>query len=250
MKHTNPNLDIKTREKIFAEKLHNKDNTKEYYSGFKSIDEKCYIKCLECGTIYKVHCQIIRQKSKYIKCKNCISIKKKHNEEIKKLKLVAIKENQARLIKAKKSLDYIQIELKVCKHCGTLFIGKSNYCSQRCRERNWERQKSRQRINNAKKNGAIDYGITLDKLIKRDNNVCHICNKECNINDYTYKNNTFIAGNNYPSIDHVVPLVKGGTHTWNNVKLAHRLCNSIKKDKIESNKNRKGAPGVVLKVKA
>jgi len=41
---------------------------------------------------------------------------------------------------------------------------------------------------------------------------------------------TFIAGNMYPSIDHVVPLSRGGLHEWGNVKLAHRICNSIKKD--------------------
>lgn len=46
---------------------------------------------------------------------------------------------------------------------------------------------------------------------------------------------TFIAGNMYPSIDHVRPLSRGGLHEWGNVKLAHRICNSIKKDNVVSN---------------
>lgn len=27
-----------------------------------------------------------------------------------------------------------------------------------------------------------------------------------------------------------VPLAKGGTHSWGNVRVAHRICNSIKND--------------------
>lgn len=44
--------------------------------------------------------------------------------------------------------------------------------------------------------------------------------------------NNFIVGYDYPSIDHVIPISKGGTHTWDNVRLAHHHCNSIKKDSI------------------
>jgi len=32
----------------------------------------------------------------------------------------------------------------------------------------------------------------------------------------------------YPSIEHVIPIAKGGKHTWDNVKLAHRKCNMEK----------------------
>ena len=42
----------------------------------------------------------------------------------------------------------------------------------------------------------------------------------------------FLAGDNYPSRDHVVPLAKGGTHTWDNVKLAHFRCNTLKRDNM------------------
>ena len=69
--------------------------------------------------------------------------------------------------------------------------------------------------------------------MEKDNNTCYLCGNEVNINDYYIdKKGVFIAGNNYPSIEHVIPLSKGGTHTWDNVKLACRHCNSIKSDKI------------------
>ena len=43
---------------------------------------------------------------------------------------------------------------------------------------------------------------------------------------------TFIAGKNYPSIDHVNALANGGTHTWDNVRLAHCECNRRKSDNL------------------
>lgn len=36
-----------------------------------------------------------------------------------------------------------------------------------------------------------------------------------------------------PTIDHIVPLARGGTHTMDNVQTAHFLCNSIKGDRPE-----------------
>lgn len=78
----------------------------------------------------------------------------------------------------------------------------------------------------------VDRDITLDKVFKKNKGRCHICGKECDINDYIVKDGAFIAGNYYPSIDHVIPLAKGGQHSWDNVKLAHRICNSLKKDSL------------------
>jgi 5-methylcytosine-specific restriction endonuclease McrA len=38
----------------------------------------------------------------------------------------------------------------------------------------------------------------------------------------------FITGDKYPTIDHIAPISKGGTHTWDNVGLACKRCNSLK----------------------
>lgn len=77
----------------------------------------------------------------------------------------------------------------------------------------------------AKKKGAprIEGGITLRKIAARDNDECHICGDAVQWNDSP-------QGNWYPSMDHVIPLAKGGCHTFDNIKLAHRWCNSIKCD--------------------
>lgn len=78
-------------------------------------------------------------------------------------------------------------------------------------------------------------GITLKAIIKKDGGICQICGLPVNEND--------IQGGHirrmYPTIDHITPLSKGGTHTWNNVQLAHMMCNSKKCDKMTPTVKRK-----------
>ena len=69
----------------------------------------------------------------------------------------------------------------------------------------------------------LDRDITLTKLAARDDDVCHICEGCVDWDDSS-------VGNWYPSIDHVIALSNGGDHSWANVKLAHRWCNSVKRD--------------------
>jgi len=76
-----------------------------------------------------------------------------------------------------------------------------------------------------------DRDITLEKLYNRDGGICALCGKPCDYEDYIFQGAVFIAGNDYPSIDHIEPLSKGGSHTWNNVQLAHKICNSKKSNR-------------------
>ena len=77
----------------------------------------------------------------------------------------------------------------------------------------------------------VDNDITLEGLYKRDKGVCHICGGKCDYEDYVVSDQAIICGDWYPSIDHVIPLSKGGEHSWDNVKLAHRICNSKKSNR-------------------
>lgn len=58
-------------------------------------------------------------------------------------------------------------------------------------------------------------------VLCRDGWVCHICGKDI---DPKLKSPDVMSW----SIDHVVPLAKGGTHEYKNCKSAHRGCNSRK----------------------
>jgi 5-methylcytosine-specific restriction endonuclease McrA len=63
-----------------------------------------------------------------------------------------------------------------------------------------------------KKGAAVVEQISLDVLFERDGRRCHICKK--------------MLTRSKASVDHLVPLSHGGEHSWANVALAHRSCNS------------------------
>lgn len=78
----------------------------------------------------------------------------------------------------------------------------------------------------AKLHGApAEVGITLQKLIKRDGLTCAICGLPC----FYFGEPT---ADLYPTMDHLVPISKGGGHTWDNVQVAHRICNINKSNRI------------------
>lgn len=58
---------------------------------------------------------------------------------------------------------------------------------------------------------SIEPGIVFD----RDAGVCQICD-------------TWVLANEEWHVDHVVPLSRGGLHTYSNVQLAHGYCNRVK----------------------
>lgn len=78
-----------------------------------------------------------------------------------------------------------------------------------------------------------DY-VSWQILYRRDGNKCHICGKAVSKKDFTRTpEGRFVAGPKYPTVDHVVPKSKGGTHDLNNLKLAHKSCNSQKSAKMD-----------------
>jgi len=117
-----------------------------------------------------------------------------------------------------------------CCVCGKKFIANyplTKYCSDTCKRRNYKVRDTRHRY----KNITVDRGITLPKLAKRDHNQCQICGLFVDWNDYIKTDKTTICGDMYPSIDHITPISLGGLHSWSNVQLAHRGCNTRKNNK-------------------
>lgn len=114
-----------------------------------------------------------------------------------------------------------------CIECGHWFSTHirnkaccSNHCRRRLNNRKNELYKKR-RGELIRLNGEVHEDISLERLIKRDKSICYLCGDKVDISkDYN--------DNYYPCIEHVIPIIKGGTHTWDNVKLAHRICNNHK----------------------
>ncbi|RQM94427.1 hypothetical protein COR53_07845 [Staphylococcus pettenkoferi] len=76
----------------------------------------------------------------------------------------------------------------------------------------------------ARKNGQFDADIDIYKLIERDGGRCYLCGDDV-LFSYNFNHPK------YPTIEHVVPISKGGTHSWDNVMVACRDCNTRKKTK-------------------
>lgn len=76
-----------------------------------------------------------------------------------------------------------------------------------------------------------DDDITLSALLVRDDRVCHICRKKV----HPTKTHPHAKA---PTIDHIVPLSRGGTHTWANVAVAHFVCNTRKNNRAANDQLR------------
>lgn len=122
-------------------------------------------------------------------------------------------------------------EQRICRRCGAEFFchpnSKQRFCTVRCSEAAYHEAHDIDR-RQRKKKAVVDRDINLASVFERDNGVCYICGNPCDFNDYIIKNGKRCACGNYPSIDHVIPLAKGGLHAWENVRLAHIGCNSRK----------------------
>ena len=206
----------------------------EYVSGYINIDNPVVLKCKTCSAIFRRSFCSVRHGS--VQCPECYKheIERRGKEKEQERREREREREQKRFERFRSKQR--QLVMKECGCCGELFINngkRTKFCSDECMIRAGNAQSKDRRI---KKIQVVKRdNIILSRLYERDNGVCHICGSLCNWNDYEVREDgTFVAGNDYPSIDHVIPLSKGGQHSWNNVKLAHRICNTLKSDQIDS----------------
>ena len=123
-----------------------------------------------------------------------------------------------------------------CVECGTPFYNPHPHaltCTPLCSKRRANRQLKLYNSKRLNESNIVDRDITVQKLFDKYEGICYLCGKECDFNDKVITEEGYtIVGKTYPSIEHVIPISKGGMHSWDNVNLAHHYCNSIKSDKI------------------
>lgn len=202
----------------------------EYVGGYVTKDSKITVRCKKCGQLFERSFCGICSKG-HTSCPACKQIEAEQKaaavEEERKRKAEAQEEKQKKAeaeAKAKEDARWHD-----CPVCGKR-TNRPKYCSDKCQKKSNNKRreiKRRRKIQQA----MIDNDITVPGLYKRDAGICYICGRPCRLDDYTVREGTKICGDWYPSIDHVVPLSKGGEHSWDNVKLAHRICNSRKSDR-------------------
>lgn len=171
-------------------------------------NDRIKIRCRRCGTVLERTKSTVRYRN--VECEHCKEVEK--------------------IVKARQKMMCFLIALKdaktprKCECCGKTFTSNyhsQKYCSERCKKNG---KSYRRRCRNY--GVYYDPSVTRIKVVTRDKNICQICGKTCNPNDRRWGS----LGPDFPTLDHVIPLARGGTHTWQNVQCACGMCNSSKRD--------------------
>lgn len=207
------NIDIWHYSKVSDEYVKNKLGNDFECIAYKQ--KRYRLKCKKCGEIFE------REQSS-IKRKTVICVKCKKEE-------IALQNERIKLVRS----FYAILESKTpkkCEYCGNTFYSQykeQKYCSKQCKDKNKKKNNTSIKKRCRKYGVYYDPKVTSKKVFERDRYRCMICGLACNKEDNTW-NGYF--GPYSPTIDHIIALANGGTHTWDNVQCAHAICNSYKRD--------------------
>jgi hypothetical protein len=224
-----------------AKRIENPNRVKETIEKYKQSDK------------YKERVNYYKVKSKEGQCSNIYCI------ECNDVRLYGDKLcDKCKLIK--KYTDAYNFT-SVCKHCNQEYgIDKklnnlgvvhhiNNYCSIECNEElkkitkkrnSLLKRKSRNKYNRIRddKQWAKLYGnkyepISRTIVYRKHKYICTSCGVKC-----IHPNKDNYNQSNAATLDHIIPKSKGGSHTYDNVTLLCRSCNTMKSDKILTNYKR------------
>lgn len=115
-----------------------------------------------------------------------------------------------------------------CSECGSAFTVKGAWhrrCSPACQAKVKRGDRSNARANRrARERSAFVQRVYRKEIFERDGWRCQLCHKK--VNKHLSAPHPMSA-----SLDHIIPLARGGTHEPSNCQLAHLTCNSTKSDR-------------------
>lgn len=114
------------------------------------------------------------------------------------------------------------VPFHLCTECGTQISARRHKCD-RCRSETRSAARRRSKLRR-KKRVTISEPYTLRAIAERDGHRCGICSLRVNLK-------LAVPHPQAATIDHIVPISRGGQDVRVNVQLAHFLCNSLKSDK-------------------
>lgn len=226
-----------TSDTAYYNRVNVKTSRCEYVGGSKESNF-IYLLCKDCGSVFRHSKDNLKPSHKKMiecpKCKQALSEKRDRDEQVRReQRAQELLVEQQKRQEIREARQRAKIKKYVCQRCGKEFESKYKrlYCSKECTRRQCD--SNREHIRRTQCMSQKHDSISLKGLAIRDKDRCWICKRKVDWNDCeTRLDGTFIAYKNYPSIDHVTPLSKGGSHTWDNVKLAHRKCNNSKAAKV------------------
>ena len=121
-----------------------------------------------------------------------------------------------------------------CTICGNEYelnrgINYDSVCSDKCLKKkiqNTRREAKRRR--KARLKNVIVVLFKDTEIFIRDGYKCHLCGRKLNPTNQ-------VPHPRAPTIDHIIPVSRGGSHTRRNVKCACFICNSLKGDRLTKN---------------
>jgi len=108
-------------------------------------------------------------------------------------------------------------------------VSTTAYCSVKCvqTQPHYAESKRVARLKGkARKRAATVESVSPTRVFERDGWMCHLCGGK------TLKDKRGTYHPKAPELDHIVPLSKGGEHSYRNTACAHRKCNAAKSDTI------------------
>ena len=193
------------------------------------------VKAKHPGFIYLESRRINNTKRVRLKCKTCGAVIERADSTVRQKNIVcdACKDRQLKAEALSTTVDVLKAIVlsktpRTCAHCGKQFFttnAQQKFCTKSCKEKSHRSGSMSGRLKkyNAK---VVDRDISLKKLFFRDKGICQICGKPCDWDDHRWG----AFGPLYPTRDHIVALANGGEHSWDNIQLAHAICNSEKRD--------------------
>lgn len=138
--------------------------------------------------------------------------------------------DRARDYRERNPYEPVVIE-RICINCEERFPGNNKqrlHCSPECSdatyaERNWKHASARQK----RMKKAFVEKFDRREIFERDGWVCGICHEPV---DKTLRHPDPMSA----SLDHIIPISKGGAHSRENAQCAHWLCNMSKGAKVPS----------------
>ena len=124
-------------------------------------------------------------------------------------------------------------ERRICKRCKAEFSPirvNQLFCCPECEKKN------NHQINDIKRkrleaDRKVE-DISLNDVFIKYHGICYLCGGKCDIHAVRVVNGIPHPLGDYPSREHIIPLSKGGLHTWDNIQLAHIRCNASKGVKL------------------
>lgn len=172
----------------------------------RPVKVKAYRACIICGNVFEVkgkafvcgdECRKTDGRNKYYESREAI-LKKRRDEYDPKPKTE-----------------------RICKQCGTVFMGHCEdvNCSDVCKRKEKQQRKAKRR---AEKAGVYYEPVNPIKVFKRDGWRCQLCKKRLS------PKHRGMMRDDAPELDHIIPWAQGGEHSYQNTQCACRKCNEDK----------------------